>query len=189
MFEQIADHHLRGSKCPVCRGVLKNTNESFVFKSISIHDDRYDYSLVNYINNRVPVKIICKDHGIFEQIPKHHMQGSGCPGCNNSKGENIIIRLLKNKNIKYKRQKTFDGCQDKKKLQFDFYIQKYNLCIEFDGIQHYKPIERFGGIEAFESLKIRDEIKTKYCLENNIELIRIKYDENILDKLYFLSDI
>ena len=52
-----------------------------------------------------------------------------------------------------------------------------NSCIEFDGIQHFKPIKQFGGIEAFEATKINDKIKSDYCEENFINLVRIKYDE------------
>jgi very-short-patch-repair endonuclease len=187
IFEQLATHHISGSKCSKCQGVNKDSN-SFILESINVHDFRYDYSLVDYINNRLKVKIICKEHGIFEQIPKHHLSGSGCPNCKN-KGENIIQKFLKENNLKYKRQKTFDGCNHKKKLQFDFYLTKYNTCIEFDGIQHYESIGWFGGDKAFESSKIRDEIKNNFCLNNNIKLIRIRYDENILDKLSFLINI
>jgi len=68
-------------------------------------------------------------------------------------------------------------------------LPDYNTCVEYDGVQHYKSVEWFGGAEAFESLNIRDKIKTNFCLNNNIELIRIRYDEDILDKLSFLKDI
>ena len=49
------------------------------------------------------------------------------------------------------------------------------VCIEYDGIQHFEPIERFGGKEEFSRTKIRDNIKTQYCKDNNIKLIRIPY--------------
>lgn len=185
VFEQNAGHHLNGSKCPKCRGFIQNNN-SFIKRSKEKHGNKYDYSLVEYKNNRIPVKIICKKHGIFEQIPKHHLTGSGCPLCKNSKGENIIINILKELNIKYKRQKTFDGCKDKKNLQFDFYLPEYNICIEYDGIQHFKKIERFGGDEGFKRRLFLDSIKTNYCINNNISLIRISYKDDILEKLNFI---
>jgi len=186
IFIQVADHHKRGSKCPECRGFRQNT-ESFILKSISIHDLKYDYSLVDYKNNRTPVKIICKKHGIFEQIPKHHLTGSGCPNCKSSHGESKIIKILDDYKIKYKKQKTFDGCKTNKKLQFDFYLIDYNICIEFDGKQHFVNVEWFGGSVAFERRKILDKVKNNFCLKNNIELVRVRYDENILDKLSFLK--
>ena len=68
-----------------------------------------------------------------------------------------------------------------KKLRFDFAIlDKYDnifAVIEFDGAQHYKPVDFFGGVENFEKTKKRDSIKNKYCLDNNIEMIRISYLE------------
>lgn len=45
------------------------------------HGDTYDYSLVKYINNITKVQIICRKHGIFEQLPIHHKRGSGCKKC------------------------------------------------------------------------------------------------------------
>jgi len=186
-FKQNAEHHLRGCKCPKCQGCFKDI-KLFIEQSNDIHSNRYDYSIAEYVNNRTKVKIICEKHGVFEQIPKHHLKGSGCPLCtNNSKGENSIVRLLNNKNIKYIRQKTFDDCSSiVKKLQFDFYLQEYNICIEYDGIQHYESVEWFGGDVSFEKQNHRDNIKNEYCQKNNISLIRIRYDENIEDKLSFL---
>ena len=122
-FEQIADHHLRGSKCPKCRGFFKNT-ESFILDSINIHGDKYDYSLVEYKKNITPVIIICNEHGIFKQIPKHHLTSSGCPECRNSRGENEIIQILKKFNIEYIRQKTFEGCGINKKFTIRFLSTK-----------------------------------------------------------------
>ena len=79
--------------------------------------------------------------------------------------------------IKYIRQHGFDSCKYINKLNFDFYIPEFNTCIEFDGIQHYKPVKEFGGLKEFENIKKRDECKNKWCVENNIKLIRIKHSE------------
>jgi len=68
-------------------------------------------------------------------------------------------------------------------LPFDFYLSDLNICIEYDGIQHFKPIDYFGGDTAFILLQTNDQIKNEYCIENNIKLIRIRYDENIEEKL------
>jgi hypothetical protein len=59
-----------------------------------------------------------------------------------------------------------------------FIYQSKRTCIEFDGKQHFQPIEHFGGLKAYESLKINDKIKENYCEDNYINLIRIKYDQN-----------
>lgn len=57
------------------------------------------------------------------------------------------------------------------------------MCIEFDGIQHFEPVEYFGGEKTFLRTIECDKIKNEYCSKNNIRLIRIKYDEDINEKL------
>jgi len=59
----------------------KSTTEEFIIKAKNVHHDKYDYSLVNYINNRTEVKIVCLIHGEFEQQPDSHLRGRGCPIC------------------------------------------------------------------------------------------------------------
>ena len=77
----------------------KSNKNEFIKKSKEIHGDKYDYSLVDYINSKTKVKIICKEHGIFVQTPRSHVTGSGCPLCDKS---NIIFNKRKIiNNIKY----------------------------------------------------------------------------------------
>ena len=184
VFEQTPSSHLLYG-CPKCGGKNKITTEEFIKKCIEIYGvDKYDYSLVVYINTETKVKIICKKHNtIFEQTPHNHLRKHGCPICKESKGEKEIRKKLDLLKIKYITQKRFDGCKYKYKLPFDFYLQDYNCCIEFDGIQHFKPIKKWGGTESLEITKIKDEIKTTYCFNNNIKLLRIRYDEIIEQKL------
>jgi very-short-patch-repair endonuclease len=66
---------------------------------------------------------------------------------------------------------------------FDFFIEKYNLCIEFDGEQHFKAIKYFGGVKNLKLQQKRDSIKNIYCKNNNINLLRIRFDENIEEKI------
>ncbi|MBS4894063.1 MAG: hypothetical protein KHZ90_09870 [Veillonella parvula] len=120
-------------------------------------------------------------------IPSVLKNGISCPVCNESKGEKTIRLYLENNNIKFKQEYVFADCKHKYTLPFDFYIPNYNLCIEFDGIQHFEVREHFGGNKEFKNTQIRDEIKNKYCKDNNINLLRIPYwkldnIENILDE-------
>ena len=71
------------------------------------------------------------------------------------------------------------------KKYFDFYLTKHNICVEYDGIQHFESVEYFGGEQVFNETKIRDEIKNEYCKNNNIHLIRISYKDNIIEKLNY----
>ena len=80
-FEQQPNNHLSGHGCSKCVGLNKKTNEQFIIDAKNIHSDNYDYSLVDYKNNCTKVKIICPVHGEFEQIPKDHLSGHGCPKC------------------------------------------------------------------------------------------------------------
>ena len=189
VFEQTPKNHiLRKSGCPKCAIIqkangLKLSQKKFISISKKTHNNKYDYSLVDYVNNKTKIKIICLLHGIFEQIPAHHMKGIGCPHCNDSKGELKIKNFLEYHHISFVRNKTFNDCYDLGKLKFDFYLPKLNLIIEFDGIQHYKPIDVFGGEFEFFNIQRRDKIKNDYCEEKSIQLLRIKYNENINNKL------
>ena len=69
----------------------------------------------------------------------------------------------------------FRDCKNKRVLPFDFYIYDYNITIEYQGIQHYSPIEFFGGHDALEYVKLNDSIKLNYCKNNNINLILLNY--------------
>jgi len=182
IFEQQPNNHLNGQGCPKCKGGVSKDKNYFINKSKETHS-KYDYSLVEYVNMRTDVKIICPFHGVFEQRPSHHIGGVGCPFCNESKGEREIEKFLLDEEIEYTRQKKFNGCKNKRKLPFDFYLPEYNMCIEFDGRQHFISIDYFGGDEHLEYVKINDSIKTTFCVKNNIRLLRIRHDENILEKL------
>jgi very-short-patch-repair endonuclease len=130
------------------------------------------------------MKIACKKHGEFEQRPDNHLRGDGCPSCNNSVGENLVENYLIRNNLSFKKEKTFKDCKNKEVLSFDFYLENLNTIIEFDGIQHYEPIEYFGGLENFTYRKLNDEIKNEYCKNNNIRLIRIPfYDINRIEEI------
>ena len=209
-----------------------------------IHNNKYDYSIANYINKRTKVKIICPIHGEFEQIAHNHRRGQGCPLCGQSFAvkwnkhnynrfinesnkrfdneyefpniekeyenshsiltikhkqcgnlfhkiacdhitskyggcvhcykktisslEDEIEELLIKNNINYQKQKKFKwlGSQT-----LDFYLPEYNTAIECQGIQHFKPIEHFGGEKEYFKIIHRDEIKKHLCEENDVKLL------------------
>ena len=185
IFTQTPYKHMnRKQGCPSCNGGIKFNTEIFISKSKDIHGEKYDYSSVNYINSSTKVEIICKIHGIFKQIPNNHISKKyGCPYCNESHGEKEICKILNNNNINYIRQYKFNNCRHILPLPFDFYIPDFNLCIEFDGEQHFRIFEKWGGEENLLNIKRNDEIKNQFCKNNNIEILRIKYNENIKDLL------
>ena len=188
IFNQIPKNHLKGTGCPICALIYKGNKQKksidkFIEQANIVHKNKYDYSFSDYKNNKSKIKIICPEHGEFLQNPSHHLNGSGCPSCRESKGEAEISLLLKKYEIDFVKQKKFNGCKYKQLLPFDFYLQLFNCCIEFDGEQHYKSKTFFGGEDEFENIKKRDLIKEEYCLKNNINFFRIMYLDNIEKKL------
>lgn len=169
--------------CPVCaeksrRDKRTHTTEEFIIKSKEVHGDIFDYSLVKYEGNRIPVTIICPKHGEFQQIPKDHLRGHGCPRCKSSRGELFVENYLKSINIPYINQYFIDLEDFSRGIFIDFKITINNitLFIEYNGIQHYKPIEFFGGEEHFTKYQLpRDKKVREYCSINNIPLLEIKY--------------
>jgi very-short-patch-repair endonuclease len=183
IYEQTPEQHLICAPENI-KLAKRKTTEQFILEANIIHDNKYSYNKTNYIKNQIKVTIICPIHGDFDQIPLSHIKGSGCSLCYESKGEKAIAKLLNKLEINFNRQKKFSECKNVYELPFDFYITSKRMCIEFDGIQHHEPLDFFGGQEAFEKLKINDEIKNRYCEDNYINLIRIKYNEfNDIEKI------
>jgi hypothetical protein len=183
-FKQRPDNHLAGSGCTFCN--YKLSNKEFIKKSKKIHKNKYYYNKVKYTGYRNYVTIGCKKHGEFNQLARIHLSGFGCPKCTISISENKISEILSNNNIEFINQYRFKNCKNKTFLPFDFYLKKYNICIEYHGIQHYKPIDFFGGKEKFIYRQIHDKIKKEFCMNNNIKLYTISYKDNIE---LFLSNI
>lgn len=182
IFEQTPANHLSGKGCYKCANNFKKEYDDIIFKLNLLHSGKYQYHK-DFNKTTDKIKIFCKDHGYFYQTLNNHLDGHGCPYCNESHGEKKISEFLNKKGIKYNRQKTFDGCKDIKLLPFDFYIENNNLCIEYDGEHHYNIIEEWGGYKNYLKIKEHDDIKNKYCKENNIELVRISYLENLEENL------
>lgn len=198
------DNVLKKHGCPLCR---KEKFRNKVIISLEIYNDKL-HKVNPYISgleyNGVHYKSLhyCdRCNNVFEIEPHHLLDGtSNCPYCQiKSYGESVIENTLKNNNIQYIPQYTFDDCKYKRKLPFDFAIVKNNnvLClIEYQGEQHYHPV-RFGGIsyesaiKNFKSNVIRDNIKRDYCKKNDIQLFEIKYTDfdNIENILFDLGII
>jgi hypothetical protein len=106
------------------------------------------------------------------------LKGSGCPKCNESKGENKVAKYLSDNNISFIPQKIFKTLKDKRYLKPDFYLSELNLFIEYDGVGHYFPV--FGSTpeekqKNLEDCQRRDKIKNEWARKNNIPLLRIPY--------------
>jgi len=151
-----------------------------------------------YILNTSRLKMKCQCGNEFN-VKRDSLLKSGanrCRKCSStySKGEESVELILKRYKVNYKKQHTFEDCKGKvKKLPFDFAVftdsGDIDFLIEYDGRQHFEPIEAFGGSESFRQLKNNDSIKNMYTAKNKIRLLRISYKEQndieqlILDEL------
>ena len=171
------------NRCPDCYGTPKKTTEQFKEEVKKIVGNEYTV-LGEYVSAHT--KILMK-HNIcgheWKIVPNNILNGVGCPHCKTSHGEKAVEAFLTENKINYISQKTFSDCKDKRVLPFDFYLPEKNIAIEYQGIQHYKPREVFGGEKQLHKQRHHDWLKRKYCQKNNITLITIRYDENIEEKL------
>ena len=175
-FWQIPSSHIYGYGCSKCANEATLNTEEFVKRAKEVHGNKYDYSKVKYINNKKEVCIICPIHGEFKQIAKSHLEGNGCNKCRESCLEHNIKIFLDDNLIKYEQQKRFVWLGRK---SLDFYLPDYNVAIECQGIQHFKPIDFFGGEKKFIYQVESDKNKKKLCENNNIKII---YFTNVKDE-------
>ena len=189
-FEQVAKEHLKYGCLKCSQQLLGNrtrkTKEYFIQKAKETHGEIYDYSKVEYKGTEIPVCIICPDHGEFWQTPHTHLGGHGCPMCSNEK--NINEQKCFNEISKYLpyekivTEKTFPWLKCKKKLRLDIFIEKYSIAIEYQGKQHFTPINWFGGNESYNNSLKRDLEKEKLCKEHGIKLLHFTYNKNHIPK-------
>jgi very-short-patch-repair endonuclease len=172
-------------RCPKCRHrSYKKTHEEFVEEALNKRGSEYKI-IGDYITNMKPIEILHVPCGkSWSPPPVKFLAGRSCPHCVDrkiSKGMKIIEEWLDKNKIQYKREVKFETCILKDHLPFDFYLEDYNLLIEYDGQMHFRAWN--GNIEKLEITKLRDQTKTKWAEMNKINLLRIKYTDNLLEKL------
>jgi very-short-patch-repair endonuclease len=170
-----------GSGCNKCAGRLQKTTEGYTQELID--KNKPFRPLEPYQTNKTPILHECLNPECGHVWPvrpndllsKH----SRCPEClgKESHGEKRIKSFLVENHVSFESQKKFDGCVAKRRPPFDFFIPSLNLCIEYDGPQHFRSVEFFGGEQAFAILQAYDSIKTNFCRERGLTLLRISYKE------------
>lgn len=178
---------LSGHGCPKCAGVVLKTHKQYVTE-VSNKTNGIDV-LGQYVNRSTQILHKCRICGNEWSVsPNNILSGYGCPRCSQSHGEKDIMKWLDDNNINYIVQYRFDDCRDKKPLPFDFYLPDYNTCIEYDGEQHFQPVDFSGkdkqrALDQFSLIQLHDKLKNMYCEQNNIYLFRISYKQNIEEEL------
>lgn len=189
----------RGDRCPKCSKNYSHTDLEMT-EIISEKTNGEYTKLGKYINAKTKFSVKHKCGFKYEVCWSAFNTGSRCPKCNQSKGEKFISDYLANQNILFTTQVRFNDCRLKNPLPFDSGLvdssKKVIALIEYDGEQHFKPV-RFTtnttqeqAEENLKTLQLRDKIKNQYCKDNNIPLLRIRYDEDIEEKLAeFLKEL
>ena len=173
--------------CHACAG--RKTNEEFLEELCSVHGNEITM-LSEYQTQRTKVQVqhIC---GLSWWTMPSDLVGKahGCPRCNSSKGNKAIDQYLSNLGIDFVREKRFADCKDKIPLPFDFFLPDYSLLIEYDGAQHFQSIAFWGGERGLRDRQRKDSIKNKWAEGSQYTLFRIRFDENVIEKLdEILSD-
>ena len=177
--------------CPKCAGRAKVTEEEY--KNRVAKANRFVEYVSGFNGMLEHAKFKCVKCGfMWETTAASIENGTTCPKCKMSRGEAAVEAYLNDNHVDYIAQYRFDDCRNERQLPFDFYIPSQNMCIEYDGEQHFMPVT-FGGVDKDEAIKnfkyckVNDKIKDNYCEQNNIKLVRIPYTDfknikGILDK-------
>lgn len=190
------DSVLEGHGCPQClrdKISVKNSKDNKTYLEDLKCKNPNVISLEPYIGANTKIKHKCAKCGyIWSVMPSSLLSGKGCPRCRSSHGEMLVCEYLNMLKFDYIREKRFEDCRDIRSLPFDFYIPQLNTCIEYDGAQHFTPVNFTGegpkkSKELFDLTKKHDDIKNKYCHSKGIKLIRIPYYKDVeseLDKYF-----
>ena len=176
-FFQKPFNHYRKNGCPKCSIINKRKNISErVLEFNKVHNSKYLYpNLENYyINTETKIKIICPNHGIFEQTSINHKAGSGCPKCNINYKEEFLINLFKEYNINY----LYRDRNLIKPLEIDILIPDFKFGIEHNGIiWHSYGISNWNAIDNYKELdKNRHLNKTLLMESKDYQLFHIRED-------------
>lgn len=186
----------QGYKIKIAYSNVKKTKK-FVIFSVESNKENYIYNVNNYLTmmnmdcvaleltneksgDYYKIKCRCACGKEFYKTLLQLKDGSTlCVDCSayESRLEKKVRKWFEENDIKYIAQKKFDDCKDKRPLPFDFYIEDFNCCVEVDGKQHNMLVPIFGDKESFEKRQLHDEIKTQYCKDNGIDLLRISYKD------------
>lgn len=170
---------------------LTKTTEEFIaeyyakFHNKNISFEKFEYKgcyekSVATCHDRYPNG---KEHGDFPISPLMLLHGVGCPSCNKSRMEEQTSSVLNKFDIVFVYRCRRDKLPWLGYLELDFYLPAYNIAIECQGEQHYRPIKHFGGETKFKKTVECDQRKARLCEENGVRLFYIRYDENVEEVL------
>ena len=197
IFEKSPHALMRGKGCPKCgfeRRIKKKTwsKEKFIIEAKKVHGNLYRYDNVVYIKQADNVIITCPIHGDFQQTPRKHLMGSGCPKCNSSKLELTVNNILLENNIEFiyqGKKRKIDWIEN---LSLDFFIPNLNIAIECQGGQHFIAVQRFGGEKELTKRIENDSRKRELCKANGVRLIYFldeEYNKYMKEDDIYFNDV
>lgn len=189
IFPRQPVNFLKNQKCPWCEGeIRKHTIATIKERAIEVHGDEYTVLSEDYQGSSYEVSKILLRHNkcgfIYKASASSFLAGHGCPRCKSSAGEILVRKFLDKYNIPFIDQYRFSN-SEVSSLVFDFFIEneKETFVIEYNGRQHYEPVDQFGGEPSFVLQQQRDARKKTFCEQQNIVFIEVPYtDHSILSK-------
>jgi Zn finger protein HypA/HybF involved in hydrogenase expression len=191
-FLQAPSSHWMGKGCPECGRVTRAANQVLTTEEViarfrQLHGDRYDYTDTEYGRFRQHVMIRCRRHGSFRQTPQAHLEGKGCPRCSQSSGETRAAAWLLERGIEFTVEFPV-AIEGSTRCRFDFFLPDQCAFLEIDGPHHYAPVQYAGmslekAQHVFQQTQRRDALKGNWATENGVLVYRIRWDENIEERL------
>ena len=179
----------QGSSCPKCSKIKTSKARAKTTKQLieELKIINPEITVIGeYVNSLTPIKVQHTCGHQWKVTPNGLLRGTSCPRCNESKGEKFLSKVLTSNNVPFVPQ--FNLVKNPKTnhwLRSDFAILDKNkkplLILEYDGEQHFKPVEIFGGEKSLKATQYRDSVKDKYCKENNIPFCRFSYAQSELE--------
>lgn len=173
------------SGCKKCANTSISENNTYLYDKVKMYIEKNTkYKLISrkYKSSKIKMTLSCGKHGHFKIRFNDIQQKHGCLKCSfeqtESKGERECRKVFEKMT-----GKKFDNInlefminpETGKKLQLDGYCKELNMAFEYDGRQHYEPIDFFGGVRGLQKTQKRDSIKNELCKNNDIVLIRIPH--------------
>lgn len=174
VINQLLFSHLSGRGCRQCGYKERTiTVEEFLERVKKVHPEGYDYNLseLKTVNDKITIRHECGKE--YKGRVSNHLSGQGCSRCRSSLGEAKVKLFLELRGIRFKDQYKIEGYP----FKYDFYLPDLGILIEYDGQQHFRPIEYFGGEKTFRLQQRLDKKKNELAKDKGYDLIRIPFTE------------